>query len=403
MDGDSTLTFSYERVKAELDKLEKLYENYFEAIQAMDLKVAQTIAIADDSALLGSRANKLLNNWTNYCNPYKSYYNTFRKWSGVIMTASEAYKEWEAGHQTETEAVSMGEITRNLDPAAQMTFDEARMLAAIASGATTLDGQSLPIYNGKITINGETYTVNTDANGNVTSVTGPDGAQVYVSQPPVDATILNNWERFGKDNSYQWNNYMQSLPPDQRAIAMALAAGVPVTTAATVQAGLDNAPATNEFAIGHAEPANDSREAREAAAQENLARAEQVATDLGARYYEAESDEAYYNVVVRPQLEARAEQGDAEAIEQLAYWDQRVGDYVEAYSSAYNDAGWGVYDGLFHDGDLVDVTTWIKLDGFDSAYERQQSAIDALDQATASLPSADDFHSEFYAAFPPEV
>ena len=102
-------------------------------------------------------------------------------------------------------------------------------------------------------------------------------------------------------------------------------------------------------------------------------------------------------------MEARAEQGDAEAIEQLAYWDQRVGDYVEAYNSAYNDAGWGVYDGLFHDGDLVDVTTWIKLDGFDSAYERQQSAIDALDQATASLPSADDFHSEFYAAFPPEV
>ena len=401
--NDDFIKFDPEGITSDLNSLEAQYEAYYTAIQNMDMEVATVLQVGDDSALYGTRAGKLLENWTTYCNPYKSFYNTLRSFSSVIIAAGERYNEFQATFQPEgAEAKTIGEITRNIDPSKDMSFEDARKLAALAAGKTEVDGKPIldPRGKGKVTINGETYTVETDGNGNVTKITDSKGGEVYTKQDPADAQVLKNWENM-KGNATAWNEYKKSLTPEQQAIAAALESGAKVVSADDAKAAAEEAArskAENPYAITpEPTPENATDDQLRETGKKNYERAQEVQQQVGEDMERVDNAYVYYVNDVRPELYARAEAGDQEAAETIAKWDQKFEDCNKAYSDAY----WGLdkdNTNSIVDGDMVDISTWQSRDGWDGAYERQQQAIADTNEATSKL-NGDEVLNEFYNEF----
>lgn len=399
MDGtDSTLSFNYEGVKGKLDSLEAQYEAFYTAIQNMDMQVAQTIQVADDSALFGAVAGKLLENWTTYCNPYKTYYNTFRKWSGVVLAAAQSYADWEAKHNGTGEAKSIGDITRNIDPSKDMSFEDARKLAALASGATTLDGNPIldPRGKGKVTINGETYTVATDKDGNVTKITDSKGGEVYVQKDPIDKEIIAKHDTLSPDD---WKRYKEGLDPNQRAIANAVESGVAVVSSDQVKQDMAARQTENPYAIvpESLDASTATNDELRAAGTKNYEKAQQVEQQLAEDRARVDNAYVYYANAVRPGLEEAAANGDEAAKTKLEYWDKTLGGTLGAYEDATYQMSKDNTNSIV-DGDIVDISTWQSRDGWDGAYQRQQEAIASMNERTSQL-NADEVLNEFYDAF----
>ncbi len=87
------------------------------------------------------------------------------------------YQEYMNDHDDSTK-IDGTDITREVDPT-KNDAENARTLAAITEGMTTVDGKPIAISeDGKVTIDGKEYTVTTDKDGRVTEVITPDGKKI---------------------------------------------------------------------------------------------------------------------------------------------------------------------------------------------------------------------------------
>lgn len=394
MADDSTTTFDYAQVKLALDSLQAHYEEFYTAINNMDLSVAQNVQVADQSAILGARGNELINFWVTNCNKYKSYYNMFRKWSSVIIEASGYYKEFEAGYQAEgTEASSLGDIQENLDVSSMPTFEQMRAEAALLSGSTMLGGTALPLSTdgaGKqyYEVGDTRYYVETGADGTVTRITTADGTEVYRSLPSMEESIA----QMRQDNPDGWErDVYREYGPEGLACAQAMAAeAVLATDVASQLAALDSPTAGDQFAIEIIEP-TDSR--WKDASHIMLESANQANEAVRVEADRATEFRDYYETVV-----VHSEPYLSMSPSEQAAFDARVEAYTTSYEEAASWLDHETYWGLGVDGRIGNADSWITW-GDESAYHNACTAITEANAMTSSLESPDAFYTEMYATF----
>ena len=392
--------FSFDEVHETLQTLETYYEDFYRAVDEMDRAVAESIDVGSDSAILGARASELINNWTNYCSGYKSYYNMFRTWSGVIISAGESYTDLESTYQSEdAEAKKLGDIDRTITSEDMKTFEEmhndAVNAAALIDGNATMSSDS-------VTVNGTSYPVHTGANGEKYIEIG--GEQYYVSGENGKVTQVkdSNGTTLTHDNmesqlqakkdsmsESDWNAYKNTLSGEERAAADYLDTGTTLISSeqATQMAKDEGNPVPQEYRIDVPStlPSDASDSDVKAAARQLLDSARETESYAYATTEAAVNYQEYYDNYVR-----ESETYKNMSPEQQNYYDQYVESYCQQWSDIYNSTQSATRGGAFEsDGSIYDAQ---------SAYKHGETRSDLY---AAAVGDANDINSQIDAATSP--
>jgi len=188
-DASTTEKFDFDSIKTNLDNLEEYYNNYYEALNNLDLTISTLLNVSPSSGIYGDLGGKLYSAWSTKCAPLKNYYYLFREWSSLITEAWQKYADFTAAASGIYGASAIQTLYGDGQVDGQVEYDSnevenARTIAALEGGQLTIDGEPIPTTRkGKdsftVKVDGKEYTVTKDKNGNVSSVTNPDGEEVY--------------------------------------------------------------------------------------------------------------------------------------------------------------------------------------------------------------------------------
>ena len=59
-------TFDYEQVSTKMEQLKVVFEDFAKRLDTMDKKYTEEIAVSSDSALYGSKADKVISHWNHF-------------------------------------------------------------------------------------------------------------------------------------------------------------------------------------------------------------------------------------------------------------------------------------------------------------------------------------------------
>ncbi len=216
---ENQVVFSFEQMKGELQRLEMEYENFYSAINTLDVEVSQNLEVSPNSAAYGARGRKLYDAWANKCAPFKNFYYKFREWSSKVTQAFQKYADMQAeisGEGADKNKIDYEDIQREYDPDGTRNLNmdgtaasTARALAALKEGNVDIDGVPIQLTPAEgvtpgqpgeyyAEINGQKYPVTIDENNNITSVKVGD-TTYHVSTDSIDQQAASIVETY-KDN-----------------------------------------------------------------------------------------------------------------------------------------------------------------------------------------------------------
>ena len=230
---ENQVVFSFEQMKGELQRLEMEYENFYSAINTLDVEVSQSLEVSPNSAAYGARGRKLYDAWANKCAPFKNFYYKFREWSSKVTQAFQKYADMQAeisGEGADKNKIDYDDIQREYDPDGTRNLNmdgtaasTARALAALKEGNVDIDGVPIQLTPAEgvtpgqpgeyyAEINGQKYPVTIDENNNITSVKVGD-TTYHVSTDSIDqqaASIIETYKDDPKGLTHLKNELLAS-------------------------------------------------------------------------------------------------------------------------------------------------------------------------------------------------
>ena len=217
--------FDGARMASTLNTLEGYYDNFYSAMQKMDLAVNINLNVTSDSASYGKKASDVLELWNDNCSVFKNYYYVFKELTASIIKVFENNAEFEKSYQFDNETlVSYGEVGEgSLDT---ISLQNARIIAALMDGKLFIDGERINtevISNRfeRIVIDGNEFIIEKDENGNYISVTNVETGEVKrFNSGTLESQIQNMYDLYnsGKISDDDWKTYCDSLTMEEKGI-----------------------------------------------------------------------------------------------------------------------------------------------------------------------------------------
>ncbi len=224
--------FEYEEIKSYLLKLKEEYSNYTSAVNNIDLILKTELNTSSNSALYNEQGNKIMDLWDNYCLKIKNYIYIFESWTDAVAKVYNNNIQFEEGN---SDNITIDDIDLNVSPNTY-SQEEVSLLAKLLNGDSSVKG-TIKDGTETIVIAGITYKIIRDNNGNITKVINTDTkSETIINNNLFEEDIKKNYVEMSEE---EWQEYLKTLPEEQRRYAEALSTGALVVNADNVESILD--------------------------------------------------------------------------------------------------------------------------------------------------------------------
>lgn len=232
--------FEYENIKSKLISLKENYTNYMNAVNKIDLIINTELNVSSEAALFSPQGDNILSLWGNYCSKIKGFIYIFEKWTDSIATI---YNNNISFEESNPDNIKIDDVDLDIKPTTYSSEDTS-LLARLMNGDSTVNGS---ISNGieTITIAGVTYQIIRDANGNILKVVDSKTNKETINYTSgYEDAINEKYQQYqsGNISENEWNEYVNSLPKEQREYATILSTGALVVCAKDVESILNTTP-----------------------------------------------------------------------------------------------------------------------------------------------------------------
>lgn len=215
--------FDYEKVKAKLEKLKTNYTGYLQTIKEMSNYVNTSLQVGNDSALYGQRGKHLLDLWNNNCSIFENYYYIFEEWTSKVIETYNNNIQFEANYKGLIVTTSEEAFNSNYE---MSNNNQTRLLTALLSGNSSIDGTPIEgeMINGEecITIDGVTYVIIRDRNGNIIKIINKSTNETKeFNRQTIEERISQMYEKWktGEISEEELDAFYQSLNSEEQRIA----------------------------------------------------------------------------------------------------------------------------------------------------------------------------------------
>ncbi len=223
--------FNYQKIATAINTLNGYNESYATALSNMDTEVNVVLNVASTSAVYGEAAKKLVDLWNDKCAILKNYKGVFDEWLSLINEVAQNNSGFEGNYQYGEKGNSLTFTTTENEAT---SYTGAQIMAALLAGSSTIGGvpiQGEDLGNGqmKVTVDGKEFIVTKDADGNVISYTDTTSNTTYtISNTPFEATAQSIYDAYRNGNmtNSEWNDFVNSLNAEQKAILSNVQNGV---------------------------------------------------------------------------------------------------------------------------------------------------------------------------------
>jgi hypothetical protein len=88
-------TFDYEQVSTKMEQLKVVFEDFAKRLDTMDKKYTEGIAVSSDSALYGSKADKVISHWNHLARSFSYFDKEFTELYELVQTVAKKNRAFE--------------------------------------------------------------------------------------------------------------------------------------------------------------------------------------------------------------------------------------------------------------------------------------------------------------------
>ena len=234
--------FDFNVVDADLRTLQTAYEDFYKAMQRIDVKINTMINIPDNGALYGIKGKSFLDTWNDKCAGFKNYYYLFKQWSGKVIEISNIYADFEKSVYGESaKKIEFKKIEETIE---KSSIVEARLLTALLLGVDEIDGV---VINNRTEggqeyaqlLGDATYLIKRDEAGNIISVTNASDGTVFdvENNKTVEERITDKYNSYknGEMSEEKWQTYLSGLDEEGQRYVMYLETGASLYSDAEIE------------------------------------------------------------------------------------------------------------------------------------------------------------------------
>lgn len=227
----ATDKFDYSIVNSDLVTLQTAYEDFYKAMQRIDVKINTAFQIPDGGCLYGIKGGDFLKEWNDKCAGFKNYYYLFKNWTNKVIEIGKEFGVVAASVYGENgKAVSFDPIKENVE---HTDISSARILTALLLGIDEIDGQKIEtvfIDDKEYAIIGDNkYLINRDEAGNITKIT-IDGETKNIDNRTVEERVGDQYKAYkaGEMSQEEWNKFYNSLDEEAQLYVSYLETGATI-------------------------------------------------------------------------------------------------------------------------------------------------------------------------------
>ena len=213
--------FDFAVVNADLQTLQGAYEEFYKAMQRIDVKINTMLNIPDNEALYGVKGKNFLDTWNNKCAGFKNYYFLFKEWSNKVIDVSNVYSNFEQKVLgAAAEKVVFDKIEEKIESESAIN---ARLVTALLLGVDEIDGV---VINNKAEggqeyaqlLGDSTFLIKRDEEGTIISITSEDGSVITPGDSRIVEERIDEQYRAYKNGELDeaaWGEFVSSLTDEE--------------------------------------------------------------------------------------------------------------------------------------------------------------------------------------------